>query len=38
MTPEELQGKYVMGVLHQDDRTEFCDVYETMMTQMKGGK
>ena len=38
MTPEELKGKHVIGVLHQDDRTEFCDVYDNMMAQMKGGK
>jgi 2-oxoglutarate ferredoxin oxidoreductase subunit beta len=38
MTEEELKDKHVIGVLHQDDRTEFCDVYENMMTQMKGGK
>lgn len=38
MTPEELKGKFVIGLLYKEDKSEFCDVYEDMMGRAKGGK
>jgi 2-oxoglutarate ferredoxin oxidoreductase subunit beta len=39
MTEEELQGKYQIGVLHNDEaKTEFCDVYQGVVDSIKGGK
>ncbi len=28
MTKEELVGKHILGVVHEDDNTEFCDEYQ----------
>jgi hypothetical protein len=38
MSPEELKGKYVIGLLHKDDKTEFCDVYDEVVAKARGGK
>jgi 2-oxoglutarate ferredoxin oxidoreductase subunit beta len=38
MPPEELKDKYVIGLLHKDDKTEFCDVYAEVIAHVKGGK
>ena len=36
MSPEELKDKWVIGTLHEDDRTEFCDEYQKVVdTQRK---
>ncbi len=31
MTPEELEGKFIVGVLHEEEKTEFCDVYDQVV-------
>ena len=32
MSPEELKGKYVVGLLHQDqNRQEYCDGYDLVI-------
>jgi len=36
MSPEELEGKYVIGALHEDDKTEFCDEYQKIVDAHKG--
>lgn len=38
MSPEDLKGKYVTGVLHEVEKTEFCDEYQRMVESLKGGK
>ncbi len=38
MSPEELEGKKIIGVLHEDDRTEFCDCYQKVVDAHMGGK
>jgi 2-oxoglutarate ferredoxin oxidoreductase subunit beta len=38
MTEEEMTGKFAIGVLHKVEKTEFCDVYENVMANVKGGK
>jgi len=38
MSPEDLKGKFVIGLLHKSGKSEFCDVYEDVMSQVKGGK
>ena len=38
MTAEELTGKYVIGLLHKEEKTEFCQVYDEVVARMKGGK
>ena len=38
MSPDDLKGKYVIGLLYKDDKTEFCDVYNEVMSQVKGGQ
>jgi len=38
MSPDELKVKYVIGLLYKDDKTEFCDVYNEVMSQVKGGQ
>ena len=36
MTDEELVGKYVIGVLHEDkDKTEFCDEYQRVVDSLR---
>lgn len=36
MSPEELEGKYVLGALHEDDKTEFCDEYQKTVDALQG--
>jgi len=36
MNPEELEGKIVTGLLHTDDKTEFCDEYKKVVEKLKG--
>ena len=32
MSPEELEGKHILGILHEDnDKTEFCDEYQKVV-------
>ena len=31
MTKEEVEGKYVIGVLHQEEKSEFCDEYQKII-------
>jgi 2-oxoglutarate ferredoxin oxidoreductase subunit beta len=31
MTKEELEGKLVIGVVHQEEKTEFCDEYQKII-------
>ena len=38
MTEEELQDKFVIGVLHRADKTEFCDEYQKIVDTLQGGK
>ncbi len=38
MKPEELRGKHVVGVLHEIEKTEFCDEYQLMVDRLKGGQ
>ncbi|MCD6249982.1 MAG: 2-oxoacid:ferredoxin oxidoreductase subunit beta [candidate division Zixibacteria bacterium] len=38
MTEEEMVGKFAIGVLHQEEKTEFCDVYQSVVDKVKGGK
>ncbi len=37
MTEEEMQGKFAIGVLHQEEKSEFCDVYQSVVDRVKGG-
>ena len=36
MSPEELDGKIVIGKLYQSDTTEFCDVYQATVDRLHG--
>ncbi len=36
MEPEKLKGKIVTGILHKDDKTEFCDEYKKVVERLKG--
>ncbi|MEA3297203.1 MAG: 2-oxoacid:ferredoxin oxidoreductase subunit beta [candidate division Zixibacteria bacterium] len=38
MSPEELKDKYIIGTLHEDDRTEFCDEYQKVIDAHMGDK
>jgi len=38
MSPEELKDMYVIGTLHEDDRTEFCDEYQKVVDAHLGEK
>ncbi len=38
MTEEEMAGKFSIGVLHNVEKTEFCDVYDSVVANVKGGK
>ena len=38
MTPEELEGKLVTGVLAEVDKTEFCDEYQKVVDAHMGEK
>ncbi len=38
MTEEELQDKFVIGVLHRADKTEFCDEYQKVVDAHQGEK
>jgi len=38
MTPEDKQGKIVMGVLHQVQYKEYTDAYQELVDRMKQGK
>ncbi len=38
MTKEELEGKYVIGVLHQEEKSEFCDEYQKIIDAQQRGK
>jgi 2-oxoglutarate ferredoxin oxidoreductase subunit beta len=35
-TPEELEDKFITGVLWQDDRPEYCDQYEKLIERLGG--
>ncbi len=37
MSPEELKGKFVTGILHDVDRPEYVDRYEALIESLKGG-
>ena len=36
MTPEELDGKYVIGKLHEVEKTEYCDEYQALVDRQQG--
>lgn len=36
MTEEELKDKWVIGTLHVDDKTEFCDEYQAVVDRLAG--
>ena len=36
MSPEELQGKYIIGELHNQPRDEFCNLYAEMVARLSG--
>lgn len=38
MTEEEMKDKYVIGVLHRQDKTEFCDEYQKVVDACQGGE
>jgi 2-oxoglutarate ferredoxin oxidoreductase subunit beta len=38
MSIEDLKGKFVIGLLHKSEKSEFCDVYDDVMSHVKGGK
>jgi len=38
MTPEQLQGKLLRGILHQVERPEYCEQYEKLCEKAKGSK
>lgn len=38
MEESELEGKIVIGTLHEVDTTEFCDVYDSVVAHVTGGK
>jgi len=35
MTDEELRGKFTIGVLHEVEKTEFCDEYQAVIDRLK---
>ncbi len=35
MTEEELRGKFTIGVLHEAEKTEFCDEYQAVIDRVK---
>jgi 2-oxoglutarate ferredoxin oxidoreductase subunit beta len=37
MTPEELEGKFVLGRIHHIEKTEFCDEYQQLIDSVRGG-
>jgi 2-oxoglutarate ferredoxin oxidoreductase subunit beta len=36
MTPEQLEGKILTGILHQEDRPEYCEQYEQVIARAQG--
>jgi len=38
MTKEELQGKIVVGLIHQEEAPEYTDEYTKLIERLKGGK
>jgi len=38
MAEEDMVGKFTIGVLHKEEKTEFCDVYQSLVDEVKGGK
>lgn len=38
MSPEELEGRHVIGTLYEDDKTEFCDEYQKVVDAHLGEK
>lgn len=36
MTEEEMTGKFAIGVLHHEEKSEFCDVYQSVVDKLKG--
>jgi 2-oxoglutarate ferredoxin oxidoreductase subunit beta len=38
MTQEELVGKYVIGALYQEEKSEFCDEYQKIIDAQQRGK
>ena len=35
LSPEELQGKLLRGVLHQSERTEYCEGYNKLVASVQ---
>lgn len=38
MSDEELAGKWIIGTLHEDDKTEFCNEYQKVVDAQMGAK
>ncbi len=38
MPPDDLKGKIVMGIMHQVQKTEFCDEYQHVVDVQMGGR
>ena len=38
LSPEEMEGKSVIGTLHEDNRSEFCDEYQKLVDAHMGEK
>ena len=36
MTPEQLQGKLLRGIIHKAERPEYCEEYERLMAKVQG--
>jgi len=36
MTPEQLQGKLLRGIIHKAERPEYCEEYERLMAKAQG--
>ncbi len=36
LSPEELEGKLLRGILHKSDRPEYCAEYQKLMTKVQG--
>jgi 2-oxoglutarate ferredoxin oxidoreductase subunit beta len=37
MSPEKLEGKFLTGLIHEHDATEFCEEYQKLVDRL-GGK
>jgi 2-oxoglutarate ferredoxin oxidoreductase subunit beta len=38
MTPEQLQGKVLTGVLYKEDKPEYCEQYAKLIERAQGAK